>query len=151
MLSIKVEARTDMHRLLGLVLAAFLIGCTANASSPKELTIESNGATITVSLDPLVSFSDGAEKLIGAMAVASHPKHGTHLIRYNVLLSTCKTGEKLIFATLPTGHEILFESNGTDAPDSPAAKLHDAICKAVKTSKLLSVSGPGQPERGKDI
>lgn len=140
-----------MKTLLGLCIAAVLVGCTAQASHPKEVTIESNGATITVSLDPMVSFSDGSEKLVGAMAVASHPKAGTQLLRYNVLLSTCETGEKLIFITLPTGHEILFEADGSNAPESPAAKLHDAICKASKHAKLRSVNGPGQPERGKTI
>jgi hypothetical protein len=140
-----------MHRMLGLLFAAVLAGCSAQASHPKEIEIKSNGATITVSLDPLISFKDGEEELIAAMAVATHPKAGTQMLRYNVLLSTCSSGEKVIFATLPTGHEILFEADGTNAPDSPAAKLHDAICKASKHARKLSVSGPGSPARGKEI
>jgi hypothetical protein len=140
-----------MNKILGLVVAAFLAGCSAQAAADKDiLTIESNGATIKIVLDPLVSFKDGAEELVGAMAVATHPKHGTQALRYNVLVSTCVSGEKILFVTLPTGHEILYEADGSDAPDSPAAKLHDAICKASKNAKRVSVKGPGAQPRGKE-
>lgn len=137
-----------MKTLIGLILSLFLLGCDA---SPKELKLQSNGATVTVLLSNLVTFSDGQETLVGAFGVTEHPKHGSTLIRYNVLLSTCSGGPKVIFATLPTGHEILFESDGTDAPDSPAAKLHSAICEASKSVKLKRVPGPGSQERGKDV
>jgi hypothetical protein len=140
-----------MFKMLGLLFAAFLAGCSAQASHPKEIVLKSNGATVTVALDPLISFKDGDEELIAAMAVASHPKAGTQMLRYNVLVSTCVSGEKILFITLPTGHEILAESDGTNAPDSPAAMLHDAICNASKHARKISVSGPGSPARGKDV
>ncbi len=137
-----------MKIILGLLLATFLTACTA---SPKELILHSNGAKITVLLSNLVSFSDGQEKLVGAFAVAEHPKHGNTLLRYNVLLSTCFGGPKVVFTTLPTDHEILFESDGSGAPNSPAATLHDAICNASKTAVLKQVPGPNSQERGKDV
>jgi hypothetical protein len=137
-------------KLLSLLFAAFLVGCSVEAAPPKDLTLHSNGAKITVLLSNLVTFSDGQEKLVGAFAVAEHPNHGQTMLRYNVLLSTCFGGQKVIFITLPTGHEILYESDGTDAPGSPAATLHDAICKASKNASLKPVPGPDSLERGKD-
>ena len=138
-------------KLLSLVFAVLLAGCSVEAASPKELTLHSNGAKITVLLSSLVTFSDGQEKLVGAFAVAEHSTHGNTLLRYNVLLSTCFGGQKVIFTTLPTGHEILFESDGTDAPDSPAAVLHDAICNASKNALIRQVPGPDSPERGNSV
>lgn len=139
-----------MSKLFIPLLAAFLIGCSAEASPPKELVLHSNGAKITVLLSEMVTFTDGQEKLVGAFAAVEHPR-GNTLLRYNVLLSTCFGGQKVIFTTLPTGHEILFESDGTDVPDSPAATLHDAICNASKNALIKQVPGPDYPERGKDI